>query len=180
MFHLLLRFRNVFIKDATEQTGRPIKHASTQRKRNITWLTLSVPLHSIDSPTIFMLCFSYLLRAEGLSPVVQNEPVFGVWLVFYRGLVALLSVCDFAIFVHGWYGPPATVGGSNIVGRRHDRGFCACERGAERERGREGGIERDGRREGGREGERGGVSAPRTGASSTLSSRCFTHSTIHL
>ncbi len=90
-----------------------------------------------------MLCISYLLRAEGLSPVVQNEPVFGVWLVFYRGLVSLLSVCDFAIFVHGWYGPPATVGGSNIVGRRHDRGFCACERGAERERGREGGIERE-------------------------------------
>lgn len=61
-----------------------------------------------------------------------------------RGLLALLTVCHFAVLVHGGDGPPATVGGGNMVGGRHDRAVCACG-GEERSAGREG--EGEGERE---------------------------------
>lgn len=70
--------------------------------------------------------FFYLLGGERLRPVVQNEPVFVEGFGLCRRFFALLPVCDFAVFIHGWDGPPATVGRGNMVGRRHDRAFCAC------------------------------------------------------
>lgn len=69
-------------------------------------------------------CFLYLLGGERLRPVVQDEPVFVEGFGLRRRFLALLAVCDLAVLVHRWDGPPATVGGGNMVGRRHDRAFC--------------------------------------------------------
>lgn len=80
----------------------------------------------------------YLLGGERLRPVVQDEPVFVEGLQLRRRLVALLPIWDFTVRVHGRDGPPATVGGGYMVGRRHDRAFCACS-GEELREGREGG-----------------------------------------
>lgn len=115
------------------------------------WSTMSRRELQPPSPPSLLLLPLYLLGGEGLRPVVQDEPVFVEGFELRRRLLALLPVCDFTFLVHRRDGPPATVGGGNMVGRRHDRAFCAC-RGEERSEGR-GGKERERETE---RGERGG------------------------
>lgn len=110
--------------------------------------------------------FFYLLGGERLRPVVQNEPVFIEGFGLCRRFFALLPVCDFAVFIHGWDGPPATVGRGNMVGRRHDRAFCACggeERGGKGWREREEGEERESERERDQRLERSSITGSRGG-----------------
>lgn len=45
--------------------------------------------------------FFYLLGGERLRPVVQHQPVFVEGLGLRRCVLALLSVCDFPVLIHG-------------------------------------------------------------------------------
>lgn len=55
-----------------------------------------------SSACSFSLCVSlYLLGGERLRPVIQNEPVFAEGFGLCRRFLALLAVCDFAVFIHG-------------------------------------------------------------------------------
>lgn len=111
-----------------------------------------VPLHSMQctarAPPFCYLCV-YLLRAERLCPVVQNEAVFREGLVLHWRLVTFLSVRELAILAHGRNGPPAAVGGGDMVGRRHDGG-CSCVREKGYQPGRDGEGERERERASGR------------------------------
>lgn len=62
----------------------------------------------------------YLLWAERLGPMIQNQPVLGSESRVCRVLDFLILHGFACIVLQGWNGPPAAVGGSNIVGSRHD------------------------------------------------------------